>query len=142
MEDVPVSPGKNSLGKGEFIVSFNLPARPKGGGDAYLRMIPRTEMDIAVVGCGIALVLDGSGTVTSAKVSLGAVSAKVLTVDAAAKAIIGTKLDDDALAKLDAACQAAAKPITDKRGTIEYRTKIAGVLARRAVKIAAERAGS
>ena len=142
VEDVPVSPGKTSLGKGEFIVSLNLPGRPKGGGDAYLRMIPRTEMDIAVVGCGIALVLDGSGTVTSAKVSLGAVSAKVLLVDAAAKAIIGTKLDDDALAKLDAACQAAAKPINDKRGTIEYRTKIAGVLARRAVKIAAERARS
>jgi len=142
VEDIPVRPGKTSLAKGEFIVSFNLPARPAGGGDAYLRLIPRTEMDIAVVGCGVSLVLDGSGTVTSAKVSLGAVSAKVLTVDAAAKAIIGTKLDDDAMAKLDAACQAAATPINDKRGTIEYRTKIAGVLARRAAKIAADRARS
>jgi carbon-monoxide dehydrogenase medium subunit len=99
-------------------------------------------MDIAVVGCGVALVLDDSGTVTSAKVSLGAVSAKVLVVEDAAKAIIGTKLDDDAMAKLDAACQAAASPINDKRGTIEYRTKIAGVLGRRAAKIAADRARS
>ncbi len=142
VEDIAVGPGKTSLAKGEFVVSFNLPARPKGGGDAYLRLIPRTEMDIAVVGCGVALVLDANGTVTSAKVSLGAVAPTVLVVKDAAKAIIGTKLDDAAMAKLDAACQAAAKPISDKRGTVEYRTKIAGVLARRAAKIAADRARS
>jgi carbon-monoxide dehydrogenase medium subunit len=142
VEEVGVAPGRTSLENGEFVVSFNLPARPKGGGDAYLRLIPRTEMDIAVVGCGIALVLDEGGTVTSAKVSLGAVAATILVVDDAAKAIIGTKLDAEALAALDAACQAACKPINDKRGTIEYRTKIAGVLARRAATIAADRARS
>ena len=80
--------------------------------------------------------------VTFLMASLGAVAARALVVDDAAKAIIGTKLDDDAMAKLDAACQAAATPINDKRGTIEYRTKIAGVLARRAAKIAADRARS
>tara|TARA_S200000501_G_C20432993_1_gene573148 strand:- start:194 stop:496 length:303 start_codon:yes stop_codon:yes gene_type:complete len=98
-------------------------------------------MDIAVVGCGVALTLDDNGVVKTAKVSLGAVAATVLVVEDAAKAIIGTKLDADAMAALDAACQAACKPIDDKRGTIEYRTKIAGVLGRRAVTIAAERAG-
>ena len=140
VEDIPVSPGQTSLAKGEFVVSFNLPARPVGGGDAYLRLIPRTEMDIAVVGCGVALALDNDGIVTTAKVSLGAVAPTVLVVEDAAKAIIGTKLDEDALKKLDSACQAACKPINDKRGTIEYRTKVAGVLARRAATIAAERA--
>ena len=130
VEDVATGPGKTSLNKGEFVVSFNLAARPDGGGDAYLRLIPRTEMDIAVVGCGVALTLDGAGTVTTAKVSLGAVAATVLVVEDAAKAIIGTKLDSDAMALLDAACQAASKPIDDKRGTIEYRTKVAGVLER------------
>jgi len=142
VEDVTVGPGKTSLKKGEFVVSFNLPARPAKGGDAYLRLIPRTEMDIAVVGCGAALTLDDSGTVTSAKISLGAVAATVLVVEDAAKAIIGTKLGPEALSALDAACQAACSPIDDKRGTVEYRTKIAGVLGRRAVTIAAERAGN
>ena len=142
VEDVTVGPGKTSLKKGEFVVSFNLPARPAKGGDAYLRLIPRTEMDIAVVGCGAALTLDDSGTVTSAKISLGAVAATVLVVEDAAKAIIGTKLEPEALSALDAACQAACSPIDDKRGTVEYRTKIAGVLGRRAVTIAAERAGN
>ena len=132
---------KTNLKKGEFIVSFNLPAKPSNGGDAYLRLIPRTEMDIAVVGCGVALTLDDSGTVTSAKVSLGAVAATVLVVEDAAKAIIGSKLEPEAMSALDAACQAACKPIDDKRGTVEYRTKVAGVLGRRAVSIAAERAG-
>ena len=140
VEDIPTAPGRTSLAKGEFVVSFNLPARPQGGGDAYLRFIPRTEMDIAVVGAGVALVLDDSGTVTAAKVSLGAVAPTVLVVDDAARAIVGSKLEDDALAALDAACQAACSPINDKRGTIEYRTKVAGVLARRAANIAAERA--
>jgi carbon-monoxide dehydrogenase medium subunit len=138
---VTVSPGRTSLEKGEFIVSLNLPARPLRGGDAYLRLIPRTEMDIAVVGCAVALTLDDAGTVKTAKVSLGAVAATVLIVKDAAKAIIGTKLDAAAMAALDSACQAACKPIDDKRGTIEYRTKIAGVLGRRAVTIAAQRAG-
>ena len=142
VEEVTVGPGKTSLKKGEFVVSFNLPARPAKGGDAYLRLIPRTEMDIAVVGCGAALTLDDSGTVTSAKISLGAVAATVLVVEDAAKAIIGTKLESEALSALDAACQAACSPIDDKRGTVEYRTKIAGVLGRRAVTIAAERAGN
>ncbi len=140
VEAIPTAPGRTSLQKGEFVVSFNLPARPKGGGDAYLRFIPRTEMDIAVVGCGVALMLDDSGTVTAAKVSLGAVAPTVLVVDAAAKALIGSKVDDAALAAVDAACQAACNPINDKRGTIEYRTKVAGVLARRTAGIAAERA--
>jgi len=142
VEDVTVGPGKTSLKKGEFVVSFNLPARPAKGGDAYLRLIPRTEMDIAVVGCGAALTLDDSGTVTSAKISLGAVAATVLVVEDAAKAIIGTKLEPEAMSALDAACQAACSPIDDKRGTVEYRTKVAGVLGRRAVTIAAERAGN
>ena len=96
-------------------------------------------MDIAVVGAGVNLVLDGD-TISEARVSLGAVAPTVLLVEDAAKAIIGSTLDDAAMAKLDAAAQAAAKPITDKRGTIEYRTKVAGVLARRAAAIAYERA--
>jgi carbon-monoxide dehydrogenase medium subunit len=97
-------------------------------------------MDIAVVGCGISVTLDTNGVCTAARVSLGAVAPTVLLVQAAADVLIGHTLDADTLAKLDAAAQAAAKPISDKRGTIEYRTKIAGVLARRTAAIAFDRA--
>lgn len=140
VEQVPVSPGKTSLSKGEFVTSVFLPARPAHSGDAYLRFIPRTEMDIAVVGCGVSLTLDGSGTCTAARVSLGAVAATVLLVEAAAKAMIGTKVDDAALEMLAAAASAACKPIDDKRGTVAFRTHVAGVLAKRAAKIAVARA--
>lgn len=140
VEDIPVGPGKTSLQAGELVASIFLPARPERSGDAYLRFIPRTEMDIAVVGCGVSVTLDDSGTCTDARVGLGAVAPTVLLVEEAAKALIGTKLDDAALDALAEACSAAASPISDKRGTVEFRTHVAGVLARRAAKIAKTRA--
>jgi len=140
--DIPTGPGKTSLGNGEFVVAINLPARPANASDAYLRMIPRTEMDIAIVGAGVNLVLDDDGTCTQASVVLGAVGPKTITVADAAAALVGSKVDDAALAAVSAAASAAATPIDDKRGTIAYRTKVAGVLASRAAAIAAERARS
>ena len=140
VEQVPTGPGRTSLAKDEFILEFKLPPRPARSSDAYLRFIPRTEMDIAVVGCGVNVTLDEKGVCIAARVALGAVSPTVILVPDAAAALIGHTLDADTLAKLDAAAQAAAKPISDKRGTIEYRTKIAGVLARRAAAIAFDRA--
>ena len=140
VEDVITAPGKTSLKPGEFVVSINLPKRAKRSGDAYLRFIPRTEMDIAVVGAAVNLTLDAKGVCTDARVSLGAVAPRPLLVKAAAKALIGTKLDDAALDALAAAASAACNPIDDKRGTIEFRTKVAGVLTRRAALIALERA--
>jgi aerobic carbon-monoxide dehydrogenase medium subunit len=140
VEKVPKGPGRLNLEPGEIVVSFTLPPRPKGSSDAYLRMIPRTEMDIAVVGCGVSLTID-NGTCTAARVGLGAVAPTVLLVEEAAKALIGSRLDDAALAKAAAACSAACRPIDDKRGTIAYRTKVAGVLLKRTTLIAAERAG-
>ncbi len=142
IEDIVTGPGQTSLARDEIVVSFFLPARPAHAGDAYLRFIPRTEMDIAVVGAGVNLVLDAGGTCTNARVSLGAVAATPLLVAEAADALIGTKVDDAALDKLATAASAAAKPIDDKRGTKEFRIKVSGVLARRAAKQALERAGS
>lgn len=140
VEQIPTGPGRNSLAKDEFILEIKLPARPARSSDAYLRFIPRTEMDIAVVGCGISVTLDQKGVCTGARVALGAVAPTVILVPAAAEALVGHTLDADTLAKLDAAAQAAAKPIADKRGTVEYRTKIAGVLARRTAAVAFDRA--
>ncbi|MEZ5843240.1 MAG: xanthine dehydrogenase family protein subunit M [Hyphomicrobiaceae bacterium] len=141
VEDVMTGPRKLALAKGEIVIAFRLPARPAHSADAYLRFIPRTEMDIAVVGAGVSLTRDGGGRITAARVGLGAVAARPLLVKAAADAIIGTSLDAAALEKLAAAASAACQPIDDKRGTVEFRTKVAGVMARRAAAIAYERAG-
>ncbi len=139
-QSIPVAPGQTSLAHGEFILEIRLPAVGSRSADAYLRSIPRTEMDIAVVGVGVNLTLDGAGTIVRARVALGAVAPTVILAEDAAAAILGSTLDDAALDRLDAAAQAACRPISDKRGTVEFRTRIAGVLARRVAKIAYERA--
>ncbi|MDP9138117.1 MAG: xanthine dehydrogenase family protein subunit M [Pseudomonadota bacterium] len=141
VEQLLKGPGQLALAKGEIIESILLPKRPARSGDAYLRFIPRTEMDIAVVGAAVSLSLDNKGICSSARVSLGAVAPTVLLVAEAAKALIGTTVDDKALDKMARACSDACRPIDDKRGTKEFRIKVAGVLAKRAAKIALGRAG-
>lgn len=140
VEAIVTGPGRTSLEKSEFIVEFHIPKPKPRQADAYLRFIPRTEMDIAVVGCAVNVTLDAAGLCTDARVVLGAVAPTQIVCDEAAKALIGHRLDEPTLAALDAAAGRACNPITDKRGTIEYRIKVAGVLARRAAAIAFERA--
>ena len=141
-EDFVTGVGTNVLQPTEFLVGFKIP-RPKGKtADAYLRFIPRTEMDIAVCGAGVALTLDDNGTCTAAKVAIGAVAITALPVPDAAAALMGTKVDDAALAAAAAASSALARPITDKRGTVEYRKKVVGVLTKRAGAIARDRAAA
>ena len=140
VEEIATGPGTTSLKKGEIVVSILLPKPAPRSGDAYLRFIPRTEMDIAVVGAGVSLELDGSGTCSTARVALGAVAEVPLLVAEAAEALIGTAVDAAALERLAAAASAACRPIDDKRGTKRFRIQVAGVLARRAATIALERA--
>ena len=140
VEAVCTGPGQLSLGDGEFVLAFELPLRPPRSADAYLRFIPRTEMDIAVVGAGVNLVLDEAGRCATARIALGAVAPTVVLVEEAAAALVGTKCDDAALAAMAAAARSACRPIDDMRGTAAYRTKVAGVLATRAARIAADRA--
>jgi len=141
VEQIPTGPGQTSLGDGEFVSEIRIPRQQKGGSDAYLRSIPRTEMDIAVVGAGASVTVDGSGTCTAARVAIGAAAPTVLLVEDAGKALVGSKLDDGAIAKMMEAVSAACKPIDDKRGTVAYRKTTAGVLAKRVVEIARQRAG-
>jgi len=141
VEAVPTAPGRTSLAKGEIIEAILLDKRPPRSGDAYLRFIPRTEMDIAVVSAGVNLTLDEKGVVTSARVALGAAAPTVLLVEEAAQVLIGSKLDEATLERLAKICSGACRPIDDKRGTIEFRRKVAGVLARRAATTAYARAG-
>jgi len=141
VEEVPAGPGRTNLKPGEILVNFTLPPRQVGSSDAYLRMIPRTEMDIAVVGCGVSLSLK-DGVCAAARVGLGAVAPTALLVADAANALVGSRLDAKALEAAAAACRAACRPIDDKRGTIAYRVKTAGVLLKRTVAIAAQRANA
>ena len=142
VETVATGPGRTSLAKGEIIEAILLDRPRPRSGDAYLRFIPRTEMDIAVVSAGVSLTLDEEGVVQSARVALGAAAPTVLLVDEAAQALIGTKVDAAALERLANACSAACRPIDDKRGTVEFRRKVAGVLAKRVATTAYARAGA
>jgi carbon-monoxide dehydrogenase medium subunit len=141
VETVPAGPGRTTLAKGEIIEAILLDKRPPHAGDAYLRFIPRTEMDIAVVSAGVNLTLDEKGAVKTARVALGAAAPTVLLVEEAAEVLVGSKLDEATLERLAKVCSGACRPIDDKRGTIEFRRKVAGVLARRAAVTAYQRAG-
>jgi carbon-monoxide dehydrogenase medium subunit len=132
--------GQNCMVKGELLKMIHLPAPAAKTSDAYLRFIPRTEMDIAVAGAGVSVTVDDSGICTAARVAIGAVSPTALLVSEAADALIGTMLDEDALQAAATAASDASSPITDRRGTAEYRRQIVGVLVKRAAKIAATRA--
>jgi CO/xanthine dehydrogenase FAD-binding subunit len=139
VQEVPTGPGQTSLGAGEFLVEIEVDRPAAHSADAYLRLIPRTEMDIAVVGAGVQLTMDGA-TCTAAKVALGAVAPTVVRVPEAEAALVGSTLDEATLDACAAAASAACNPIDDKRGTIKYRKHVAGVLTKRAVGIAADRA--
>ncbi len=137
--EIGTGPGRTSLERGEIITSVFLPERGAGGGDAYLRFIPRTEMDIAVVGCGVNLRI-ADGRIVDSRVVLGAVAPTAVEVEEAAAILNGSALEEDVLDALARASSAICRPIDDKRGTVEYRTRVAGVLARRAARTAYERA--
>ena len=123
----------------ELLVQLILPKPAPGTSDTYLRLTPRTEMDIAVAGTGISITLDTAGVCTAARVAIGAVAPTALLVEAAGQALIGSKLEDNAVAGAVAAARAASSPISDKRGTAEYRTHVVGVLVKRAIQRAQAR---
>lgn len=140
VEEIVTGPGQTSLAPGEIVMHFRLSSRAAHSGDAYLRLIPRSEMDIAVVGAGVALALDDDGRCVACRVGLGAVAPTPLLVESAGRALVGRPVDDESLADLAEAASEAARPIDDMRGTRAYRIRVAGVLARRAASIAAQRA--
>lgn len=139
-EDFISSPGQNVLGSGEFLAGLLLPPPAPSAADAYLRLTPRSEMDIAVVGAAVSVTLDKAGICTAARVALAAVAPTPILVPEAAQALVGTSADAAALDRAAEAARAAARPIDDKRGTVAYRRQVAGVLTKRAAAIACERA--
>ena len=138
IENFHLGPGKTILENGQMLVALKFPKRNNNSADAYLRMTPRTEMDIAVVGCGVNISIE-NGICTNARVSLGAVAPKPLLINEASDIMVGSSLDEETLEKVSKICRDSCNPIDDKRGTIDYRTKVAGVLFKRATLLAADR---
>jgi CO/xanthine dehydrogenase FAD-binding subunit len=141
VEQFCTAPGRNVLQRGEMLVRLRFPAPKANTGASYLRFIPRNEMDIAVVGAGVSVQLDESKTrCVSARVSLGAVAPTPLLVAGAAAALVDGTLTEQHVEKAAVAAQAVAKPISDMRGDADYRTHLVGVLVKRALQTAIQRA--
>jgi CO/xanthine dehydrogenase FAD-binding subunit len=139
VEDFCTGPSKTVLEPNEILVSLHFPPPPPGFGARYIRFIPRNEMDIAVVGAGVSVVLD-NGSVKSARVALAAVAPTPLLVKEAGAALVGKPASDSTVSEAGELAKAAAKPINDMRGTIEYRKHLCDVLTRRALDAAITRA--
>ncbi|MGA1737104.1 MAG: FAD binding domain-containing protein [Pseudomonadales bacterium] len=131
--------GKNALASGEVLLALKAPVPGPRSGDAYQRFTPRTEMDIAVVGVGARLTLDDAGVIAAARIARGAVAPQAFLAEAAGAALVGTRGEPEALEAAAAAAMAAAKPISDKRGSADFRRRICGVLVKRVVAQALER---
>ena len=141
VEDFCVAPGRTVLEPGEFLVNMRMPAPKPGFGAAYLRFIPRNEMDIAVVGVGASVQLSADGTTfESARIALAAVAPRPLFVPEAGESLAGKPVNEESMAQAAELAQLAAAPITDMRGTAEFRKHIVGVLTRRTLAKAVERA--
>jgi carbon-monoxide dehydrogenase medium subunit len=138
-EDFCIAPGKNVLAANEFLASIHLPPPEPHSGARYLRFIPRNEMDIAVVGAGVNVVLDGDNF-ASARIALAAVAPTPLLVEAAGAALAGHPVTAATIAKAAEAAKEAAKPIDDMRGTVRYRKHLCAVMTRRAIEDAVKRA--
>jgi CO/xanthine dehydrogenase FAD-binding subunit len=140
VESFVVGVGKNCLESDEILKAIVIPHPGKATSDAYLRFIPRTEMDIAVASAGASISLDSDGICTDARVAIGAVAPTALVVEEAAQKLIGQPINEATLEAVSQAASDASVPISDRRGTAEFRRHVVGVLAKRAVMAAADRA--
>ena len=141
VEQFCVAPGKNVLQNGEFLLAIIVPVIPENFGAHYLRFIPRNEMDIAVVGAGASVTLDpAKQKILSARIALGAVAPTPLFVEEAGTFLTGKEITQENIQEAAKIAQAAARPISDLRGTAEHRRHLCVVLTRRALEKAIERA--
>ena len=139
LEDFCVGVRQTVLERGEILVSLHFPTPDANSGANYIRFIPRNEMDIAVAGAGVSVTLD-NGDISAARVTLASVAPTPLFVAEAAEAIVGKPATEETASLAGVIARNAAKPITDMRGTIEYRKRLCEVLTRRALMTAIERA--
>jgi CO/xanthine dehydrogenase FAD-binding subunit len=140
--ELALAPGRTALAPDELLVELFVPPPPERSADAYLRFTPRAEMDIAVVGAAARVSLGADGRCAAAELALGAVAERAIPVPGIASLLAGTRLEAQALERAAEAARQAAHPIDDKRGSAGFRRHLAGTLARRALALAAERAGA
>jgi len=139
--DFVTAPGQNVLETGEILVAFELPAPVARSGSRYIRFIPRNEMDIAVAGAGAWVRVDAEGSsIEEARIALAAVAPTPVVAAEAAAFLVGRTISEDVLREAGELAKKAASPITDLRGTAEYRMHLVGVLVRRSLAVAVERA--
>ena len=137
--DLWTGPGATVAAADELLTGIHLPAPADGTGSAYLRLEYRRQMEIAVVGATAVITLSG-GTVTDARVAMTALSPTIRRVPEAEAALAGSDGGPDAVAAAAAAVSAAATPISDVRGSADYRRAMAAVIAGRAIETALGRA--
>ena len=141
VEQFCVSPGRTVLQAGEMLVAIQFPTPAPRSGAMFLRFIPRNEMDIAVVNAAAGLQLDESRSrITAARIAVGAVAPTPLFVEAAGAALVGAEASDASFRRAAAIAQEAARPIFDMRGSIGQRKHLVGVMVRRVLEGALERA--
>ena len=140
-EDFCTGPGRNVLQDNELLVSISIPAPQAHSGANYLRFIPRNEMDIAVAGVGSSVVLDASGqNFVSARIALASVAPIPVLCTDAANSLAGKPVSDEAIQEASDKAIEASSPISDMRGTIRQRRHLVGVLTRRTLNNAVQRA--
>ncbi len=140
IEDFCTAPGRNVLQDGELLVNMNFPAPKPNSGAAFLRFIPRNEMDIAIANSAASVELDDAGKVVSARIAVGAVAPTPRMAQAAADGMVGKEANDATIEEAAEAAKAVASPINDMRGTVKQRVHLVGVLTKRALRTAVARA--
>ena len=119
-----------AIGHDDVVVSVTLPDA-SGWRSTYVKLRDRNSFDFPIAGIAAAARFDG-GVVTEARVAITALASRPVAVDASA--LIGTKLDDDAIASVAAAAHKAARPMDNTSGTISQRKRAALVFAGRALR--------
>ena len=142
VEEICTGPGRTSLADDEILVSLSIPVPAANSGAAFLRFIPRNEMDIAVANAAARVDLDEAGaTIKAARIAIGAVAPVPLFVEEAGAALTGKPVNDESIAEAAGIAREAATPINDMRGTVEHRKQLVEVLTARALRRAVARAG-
>ena len=140
VDEFCTGPGSNVLKSNELLVSINVPAPKENSGAHYMRFIPRNEMDIAVVGIGTLVELNAEGDkFENVNVALASVAPTPIFVREISEFLSGKEVNDENIEKAGQLAKEASSPISDMRGTAEYRQHLCSVLTKRSLNKSIER---